>query len=115
MPPRRPQHLSPEVIDTPEVGWEEQADAAMTHLLRTSLARSAKETSAALAPLAAAKDTGRLRKHISLVLERLSRGGRLAAAGGEDSSGGVIGRSSSRSGGGAKLYREPSAGGQPPM
>ena len=35
-------HLTPIVDDTPEQGWEERVDAAMTHLLRTSLAKSAK-------------------------------------------------------------------------
>ena len=63
-----------------QVSWEEMTEAAMTHLLRTSLARSAKDAAAVVAPLSRAQDTARLTKHISLVLERLSKGMRLADA-----------------------------------
>lgn len=52
---------------------------AMTQLLRTCLARSAKESAAQVAPVAQLADTVKLKKHISLVLERLSKGGQLAA------------------------------------
>ena len=51
----------------------------MTQLLRTCLARSAKESAAQVAPIAQLADTVKLKKHISLVLERLSKGGQLAA------------------------------------
>jgi len=70
-------YLSPVVNDSLEQGWEECTEAAMTHLLRTSLAKSAKEAvglSTQLTPLA---DTNKLKKHIGLVCERLARGGRL--------------------------------------
>jgi len=50
----------------------------MTQLLRSCLARSAKESAAQPAPVAQMADTSRLKKHISLVLERLSKGGRLS-------------------------------------
>jgi Bardet-Biedl syndrome 9 protein len=66
-----------------QVGWEEEAEAAVTHLLRTSLARNAKEAAAAVPPLAAARDTARLRRHVGLVLERLGQGMRLAGGGGQ--------------------------------
>ena len=36
----------PQVDDTAEQGWEERADAALVHLLRTGLAKSAKDASA---------------------------------------------------------------------
>lgn len=52
----------------------------MTHLLRTALAKSVKEQAVQVAPLAPAKDTQRLRKHLSLVLERLAKGMRLSTA-----------------------------------
>ncbi|WIA14131.1 hypothetical protein OEZ85_002674 [Tetradesmus obliquus] len=71
--------LSPVVLEGPEVSWEETTEAAMTHLLRSALARSAKDAAAAVPPLAPAADTARLKKHISLVLERLSKGMRLVA------------------------------------
>lgn len=66
----------------PEIGWEEEAEAAATHLLRGPLARSAKEAVVAVAPLAGAGDTARLRKHLGLVFERLGRGARLSGGGG---------------------------------
>ena len=47
--------------------------ASMTQLLRTCLAKSAKEAATALPPLVRAKDTTKLKKHLSLVLERLSK------------------------------------------
>lgn len=65
-----------------QVSWEEMTEAAMTQLLRTSLARSAKDAAAAVPPLSRAQDTQRLQKHISLVLERLSKGMRLSAGAG---------------------------------
>eukprot|EP00959_Pyramimonas_sp_CCMP1952_P136627 2859211-Pyramimonas_sp.AAC.1 len=60
-----------------EQGWEECAEAAMTHLLRTSLAKSTKEAVGLSTQLTALTDTGKLKKHIGLVCERLARGGRL--------------------------------------
>lgn len=74
--PRRP-YLRP--APPHQVGWEEEAEASLTHLLRTSLARSSKEAAVSVPPLAAAKDTQRLRKHLGLVLERLAKGARLVA------------------------------------
>jgi Bardet-Biedl syndrome 9 protein len=56
-------------------------EAALTHLLRTALAKSSKEAAAAVAPLATAPDTQRLRKHMQLVLERLAAGQKLSGAG----------------------------------
>lgn len=53
----------------------------MTHLLRTSLARSAKDAAAVVPALAPAADTVRLKKHVSLVLERLSKGMHLSGSG----------------------------------
>jgi len=67
-------YLSPEVLDGSEVGWEEHVEASMTHLLRTALAKSAKEAAVSVPPLAPSKDTSKLKKHLSLVLERLAKG-----------------------------------------
>jgi hypothetical protein len=55
--------MSPSVTDSSDIGWEEVTEAALTHLLRTALAKSSKEAAAAVAPLATAPDTQRLRKH----------------------------------------------------
>jgi len=71
-------YLSPTVLDATEQGWEECTDAAMTHLLRTSLAKSAKDSAGGVpAPLAPLADTSKLKKHIGIVCERLARGARL--------------------------------------
>lgn len=73
--------LSPVVHDGLEVGgWEEMTEAAMTQLLRTSLARSQKDAAASVPFGEPVQDTARLRKHISLVLERLAKGMRLEGA-----------------------------------
>ncbi|GAX83403.1 hypothetical protein CEUSTIGMA_g10828.t1 [Chlamydomonas eustigma] len=70
-------YLSPEVVDGPEIGWEECVEAGMMHLLRSSLAKSSKETSVSIPMPTPAKDTSKLRKHIGLVLERLAKGMRM--------------------------------------
>lgn len=60
-------------------GWEERTDAAMTHLLRTVLARSARESVAAgpAALMAMPEDTTKLKKHITIVCDRLAKGAKL--------------------------------------
>jgi len=57
-------------------------EASMTHLLRTVLARNSKESAVSVGPLSAAVDTQRVRKHLSLVLERVAKGMRLVDGGG---------------------------------
>ena len=83
-------HLSPVVREgtSAQAGWEEQVDAAMVHLLRTRLAKSTKQAATAPAPLAFPKDTAKLKKHITIVCDRLAkrsqrRAAAEAAAGGE--------------------------------
>lgn len=62
-------------------GWEENVDAAMTHLLRTVLAKVPRDSVPALLsgqpPLEMPPDTKRLKKHISIVCDRLSKGASL--------------------------------------
>lgn len=70
-------HLSPEVSGTPEQGWEEQVDASLIHLLRTSLARNAKDRSVLPAPMKVPADTIKLKKRITSVVERLASGSRI--------------------------------------
>ncbi|KAM6967643.1 protein PTHB1 [Aplochiton taeniatus] len=75
--------LLPLLHDTPQLGWEESVDAALSHLLRTCLSRSPKDQALSLAsscPLAMPKDTSRLRKHLTLLCDRLAKGGRLSLA-----------------------------------
>merc|ERR1712203_224503 len=70
-------HLSPEMCDTVEQGWEEQVDASLIHLLRTSLARNAKDRSALPPPMKVPQDTLKLKKRITNVVDRLANGGRI--------------------------------------
>ncbi|XP_068405392.1 protein PTHB1 isoform X4 [Eschrichtius robustus] len=64
--------------DTQELGWEETVDAAISHLLKTCLSKSSKEQALNLSSqLSIPKDTSRLKKHITLLCDRLAKGGRL--------------------------------------
>ncbi|XP_066263410.1 protein PTHB1-like [Branchiostoma lanceolatum] len=73
--------LTAQVDDDGEIGWEEIVDAAITHLLRTCLAKSSKDSVTNPPALGIAKDTGKLKKHLSLLVDRLSKGGSLAMEG----------------------------------
>ncbi|XP_075068684.1 protein PTHB1 isoform X2 [Mixophyes fleayi] len=65
--------------DGQELGWEESVDAALSHLLRTCLSKSSKEQALNLtSQLSIPKDTARLKKHITLMCDRLAKGGRLS-------------------------------------
>uniref|UniRef100_A0A7S1IUQ3 PTHB1 N-terminal domain-containing protein n=2 Tax=Eutreptiella gymnastica TaxID=73025 RepID=A0A7S1IUQ3_9EUGL len=69
--------LSPVVVDSQTQGWEECTDAAMTHLLRTCLAKNPRESGSLPQPLAVPNDINKLKKHIALVCDRLAKGGTL--------------------------------------
>lgn len=71
-------HLTPNVTDNDENGWEECVDAAMTHLLRTVLAKNQSEGNTNRSnELAMPVDTSKLKKHISIVCDRLHKGDKL--------------------------------------
>lgn len=74
-------HLAPEIFDTMEQGWEEQVDASLIHLLRTSLARNAKDRAALPPPMKVPQDTFKLKKRITNVVDRLANGGRITGDG----------------------------------
>ena len=59
-------------------GWEELTEAGVTHLLSNQLAQTQQEKSVQLLPLARLSDTQTLKKHISILLERLSQGAELS-------------------------------------
>uniref|UniRef100_A0A8C8ZX58 Bardet-Biedl syndrome 9 n=1 Tax=Prolemur simus TaxID=1328070 RepID=A0A8C8ZX58_PROSS len=64
--------------DTQALGWEETVDAAISHLLKTCLSKSSKEQALNFSSqLNIPKDTSRLKKHITLLCDRLAKGGRL--------------------------------------
>lgn len=67
--------------DTQELGWEETVDAAIAYLLKTCLSKSSKEQALNLSSqLNIPKDTSRLKKHITLLCDRLAKGGRLCVS-----------------------------------
>jgi Bardet-Biedl syndrome 9 protein len=67
-------HLSPIVADTTVQGWEECVNAAMMHLLRTVLAKSAKDSASVVQPLKFPSSTTKLQKHLTIVLKRMAAG-----------------------------------------
>ncbi|KAH3751560.1 hypothetical protein DPMN_186127, partial [Dreissena polymorpha] len=69
--------VTPLVVDTLEAGWEETVDASVTHLLRTTLAKSAKDQTLNPSPLRLPEDTSKVKKHIALLCDKLSKGARL--------------------------------------
>ncbi|KAK3791729.1 hypothetical protein RRG08_011523 [Elysia crispata] len=69
--------LSPIVNASEEQGWEESVDASITHLLRTVMARSAKDQSVNPSPLTTPPDTSKVKKHIALFCDRVGKGARL--------------------------------------
>ena len=56
-------------------------DASITHLLRTCLAKSSKDTTVNPPPFQMLKDTTKLKKHIALLCDRLSKGASLMVEG----------------------------------
>jgi len=69
-------HLSPVVEDSNnEVGWEETTYVSITSMLKTVLAKNAKEQAAVISTnLKPLTDVSKLKKHISIVCEILSKG-----------------------------------------
>ncbi|XP_014669826.1 PREDICTED: protein PTHB1-like [Priapulus caudatus] len=68
--------LSSNVHD--EQGWEESTDAVLTHMLRTCLSKSYKDLSQLAIPqLTIPTDTSKFRKHVTLLCDRLAKGGHL--------------------------------------
>ncbi|KAL8618805.1 hypothetical protein ACOMHN_000233 [Nucella lapillus] len=69
--------ISPYISDGSLQGWQEMTDAAVTHLLRTVLAKSAKDAAVNPSPLSIPSDTSKVKKHIALLCDRLGKGARL--------------------------------------
>lgn len=54
-------------------------DASVSHLLKTCLSKSSKEHALTLTnQLSIPRDTNRLKKHITLLYDRLAKGGRMS-------------------------------------
>ena len=70
--------LSPVVHIGQAQGWQETTDAALTFVLRTSLAKPGRENQGATPiTLEPAKETSRIKKHVSSVMDRITKGGKL--------------------------------------
>ena len=76
-----PSHISsaeePSGIHALDQGWEERAAVGVTHLLRTCLAKNSREASAPMPTMSMPSDTVKLKRHITIMCERLSKGGQL--------------------------------------
>ena len=71
--------LSPVVHIGQSQGWQETTDAALTFILRTSLAKPGRENQGATPiSLEQAKETSRIKKHVSSVMDRITKGGKGA-------------------------------------
>jgi Bardet-Biedl syndrome 9 protein len=71
-------HLSARIDDDSEHGWEEVTNAAMTNLLRTCLAKSSKDQTTTQTSIKPLTDISKLKKHITIVCDRLSKGGKIS-------------------------------------
>ncbi len=67
----------PSGIHALDQGWEERAAAGVTHLLRTTLAKNSREAAAPMPPMSMPSDTSKLKRHVSIMCERLSKGAKL--------------------------------------
>ena len=68
------QALSTDVEVNGDISWEEKTDIAIIYLLKTSLSRSSKDSSLSFPGLEIPRDTSKLKKHISLICDRIAKG-----------------------------------------
>ena len=61
-----------------EHGWEEKTYASVTNLLRTCLAKHSKDAAVVNNQIKPLTEVSKLKKHISIVCDRMSKGGQLA-------------------------------------
>lgn len=69
--------LCPELRDGINQGWEETVDAAMTYCLKTSLAKTPKSIANLSSNLEMPNSVDSLTKHITMVVDRISKGFKL--------------------------------------
>ena len=69
-------HIHSVTTHTHTQGWEEQTDAAISHLLRTTLAKSTRDQAAGgvTQELELPADSHKIKKHIALACDRISKG-----------------------------------------
>lgn len=61
-------------------------DTTITHQLRTTLAKSVKDQNVNIEMLAVGNDTGKLKKHIAIFIERIAKGIALSSGSGQQDS-----------------------------
>ncbi|XP_014787974.1 protein PTHB1 isoform X2 [Octopus bimaculoides] len=69
--------LSPIINNNNHQGWEENVDAAITHMLRTVLAKNTKDTTINPPPFSLPSDSSKVCKHITTFCEKLGKGIKL--------------------------------------
>jgi Bardet-Biedl syndrome 9 protein len=80
--------------DSGEEGWEERTDAAVMHLLRTTLAKTSSKAGAtdsagvAAAELVMPKSLKKFKKHVTILCDRLAKGALPASPAGGSGGGG---------------------------
>ncbi|XP_065655590.1 protein PTHB1 isoform X2 [Hydra vulgaris] len=69
--------VTPNVSDTSTQGWEEMVDVNICYMIKTCLSKGSKDQNLVLPPMKMDKDTNKLKKHLSLLWERLGKGTKL--------------------------------------
>lgn len=70
-------HMSAGAQECVEQGWEDTVDASVTYMLRTSLAKTTKDAAQLPPTLEIVDSADKFTKHITIVFDRLSKGGVL--------------------------------------
>lgn len=65
-------------------------DTTITHQLRTNLAKSVKDQNVNIEMLTVGNDTSKLKKHIAIFIERMSKGASLSQSLGNESTPGEL-------------------------
>ncbi|GAB1608724.1 protein PTHB1 isoform X1 [Argonauta hians] len=69
--------LSPVVNNNNQQGWEEDVDAAITHMLRTVLSKNSRDPTINPAPFSLPTDSSKVCKHITAFCDKLAKGASL--------------------------------------
>eukprot|EP01029_Cantina_marsupialis_P027768 TRINITY_DN7737_c0_g1_i1.p1 TRINITY_DN7737_c0_g1~~TRINITY_DN7737_c0_g1_i1.p1 ORF type:complete len:875 (+),score=267.96 TRINITY_DN7737_c0_g1_i1:112-2736(+) len=67
-------HLTPVINDCGEQGWEDALEASLNHLLRKTLSKNASDAITIGNTIGPLENTVKLKKHITIVCDRLSKG-----------------------------------------
>jgi Bardet-Biedl syndrome 9 protein len=90
-------YLCPDLSESTEQGWEEVVEASLTYLLKTALAKNAKESALVTNALEMPENSDKLKKHFGMVIDRLAKGARLIKLTNKTGAGGSGGSAASES------------------